>query len=214
VRVDPEDADCWQIVAGERRWRAAQAAQLHEVPIVVRDFTDEETLEVAIIENVQRDDLNPLDEAQGYQQLIDRFGHTQGALAKVIGKSRPYIANALRLLSLPEEVRALLASGKLSAGHARALVTAEDPAGLARRVVAEGLTVRQTEELARKAAQPAKSAPVSEGKDADTKALEGDLSAALGLKVQIGHKSDGKGVVTIAYRSLDDLDNLCRLLSS
>lgn len=216
VRPDPNAPGVYSIVAGERRWRAAQMAKLHEVPVVVRELSDDETLEIAIIENVQRADLNPVEEALGYQQLIDRFGHAQADLAQAIGKSRPYIANALRLLTLPDYVKDLLAEGRLTAGHARALVTANEPAALARKVVDEGLTVRQTEDLARRLAQPKSGAgPVrshAPKKDADTRALEADLSAALGVKVEIAHKGDAGGAVTMTYRTLDELDGLCRLL--
>lgn len=214
VRPDPDEAGAYSIVAGERRWRAAQMAQLHEVPVIVRDLSDDETLEIAIIENVQRADLNPVEEALGYQQLIDRFGHSQAALAKVIGKSRPYIANALRLLTLPDYVKDLLSDGRITAGHARALVTANDPVALARKIVEEGLTVRQAEAFAKQVdvARPATSAKSAPRKDADTRALEADLSAALGSKVGIAHRGDGGGEVTIRYKTLDDLDGLCRLL--
>ncbi|MEL7465591.1 MAG: ParB/RepB/Spo0J family partition protein [Pseudomonadota bacterium] len=214
VRPDPDDPTCFSLIAGERRWRAAQMAKLHEIPVIVRDLSDDETLEIAIIENVQRADLNPVEEALGYQQLIDRFGHSQAALAKVIGKSRPYIANALRLLTLPDYVKDLLANGRLTAGHARALVTATDPAALARKIVDEGLTVRQAESLAKQIASPktGSTASSSPAKDADTRALEGDLSAAIGAKVAITHREAGGGEVTIRYKSLDELDGICRLL--
>ncbi len=209
-------ADGYQIVAGERRWRAAQRAQLHEVPVVIRDFTDTEVLEIAIVENVQRADLNPVEEAQGYRALIDRFGHTQEKLAEVLGKSRSHIANLLRLLALPDDVQRLLRDGKLSAGHARALITADDASGLARKVVAEGLSVRQTEALMKKAAggpaTPSRSG--STGKDNDTQALENDLSAALGMKVSIEYDGGGKGRVSVAYRSMDQLDRLCAMLGT
>lgn len=215
VRPDPE-REGYSIVAGERRWRAAQMAQLHEVPVIIRDLSDDETLEIAIIENVQRADLNPVEEALGYQQLIDRFGHSQAALADAIGKSRPYIANALRLLTLPDYVKDLLSSGRLTTGHARALITANEPAALARKVVEEGLTVRQTEDLARRLAVPKTGAAgpraPTGGKDADTRALESDLSAALGVSVEIKHKGEAGGAVTLSYKSLDELDGLCRLL--
>jgi ParB family chromosome partitioning protein len=211
VRPDSSRPGNWTIVAGERRWRAAQQAKLHELPVIIRDFTDEEMLQVGIIENIQRADLNPIEEARGYGQLIEQFGHTQEALAKVIGKSRPYIANALRLLSLPEEVQEHLASGRLTAGHARALITAADPKALARQVLERGYSVRQTEELARQVAKPRAAQRERQSKDADTKVLEDDLSAALGLKVQIDHAGKG-GTLTVSYKSLDDLDGLCQLL--
>ncbi len=218
VRARPDDT--FEIVAGERRWRAAQLAQQHELPIIIRDFTDVEVLEVAIIENIQRADLNPVEEAAGYRQLMDKFGHTQEKMAEALGKSRSHIANLLRLLNLPDAVIEMLRNGDLSAGHARALIPAEDPVALARQIVKNGLSVRATEALVRKE-QTAGNAPertsatkASPEKDADTLALEGDLSASVGMKVQIDHKSDGEsGKLTIDYNSLDDLDVLCRLLS-
>lgn len=214
VRENPNAPGRYSIVAGERRWRAAQMAKIHEVPVIVKTLSDDETLEIAIIENVQRADLNPVEEAQGYKQLIDRFGHTQAALAKTIGKSRPYIANALRLLSLPDYVRDLLADGKITAGHARALVTTDEPAALARKIVEDGLTVRQAESLAKQIVNPgAEKRQRSPGKDADTRVLESDLSAAIGAKVSIDHKAAGSGTLTISYRNLDELDGLCRLLT-
>ncbi len=218
VRVDPKDSGKYQIVAGERRWRAAQLAQLHEVPVIIREFDDLEVLEIAIIENIQRADLNPVEEAVGYRQLIEKFGHTQEKLAQALGKSRSHIANQMRLLTLPEEVQKLLESDKLSAGHARALITAEEPVALAKQVVSKGLSVRETERLVKQAsgkvAKPtAKTAPKVE-KDADTIALEGDLSANLGMKVHVNHNmGQESGQVVIKYTSLDELDDLCRILT-
>lgn len=212
VRPDPAAEGRFQIVAGERRWRAAQMAGRPRVPVVVRRFDDAEVLEVAILENVQRTDLNPIEEASGYQQLIDRFGHTQEKIAQVVGKSRSHIANCLRLLALPEDVKALTRSGALSAGHARAVLATRDPSGLAQRVVAQGLSVRETEAAARQEAE-AKPRLAKEPKgDADTRALEADLSAALGLAVRIAHRGDGSGALSIQYRSLDDLDRICGLI--
>ena len=211
-------SNSYQIVAGERRWRAAQQAQLHEVPVVVRDFTDLEVVEIAIIENVQRADLNPIEEATGYRQLMEKFGHTQEKLSEALGKSRSHIANLLRLLQLPETVRSMVEEGRLSAGHARALITSDNPEDLAREVVAKGLSVRATEALvkARAAAitpRPARSAASPE-KDADTRALEGDLSAALGMSVTITHGAAGEGgTVSIRYKTLEQLDDLCGRLS-
>jgi ParB family chromosome partitioning protein len=212
--------DRYEIVAGERRWRAAQAAQLHEVPVVVRDFDDGEVLEIAIIENIQRADLNAIEEALAYRQLMDRFGHTQEAVAEALSKSRSHIANLLRLLTLPEDVQRMVREGVLSAGHARAMVTAAAPLDLARRVAAEGLSVRETEALARaegnlsgKTGRKA-AAPRGVEKDADTRALEGDLSATLGMEVAIDHGAGEGGVLTIRYASLDELDFLCGLLST
>lgn len=214
--------DGFEIVAGERRWRAAQQAQLHSLPVVIRDFTDTEVLEVAIIENIQRADLNPIEEAAGYKQLMDRFGHTQEKMAEALGKSRSHIANLLRLLQLPSSVQGYLTDGSLSAGHARALITAADPAALAKKVIAGGLSVRATEALVKaegtpKADKPGgnmrTSAPAE--KDADTRALEADLSAATGVKVLLTHKSDGEsGQLTLSYDSLEQLDDLCRKLSA
>lgn len=216
VRPDPQQQGYYQIVAGERRWRAAQRAQIHDVPVVVRDLDDRTMLELAIIENVQRTDLNPIEEALGYSQLIERFSYTQEELARIVGKSRPHIANLLRLISLPEQVKRLVRQGKLSAGHARALVTAADPVALAERAVAAGLSVRQLEKLARRVPQPRRSPRPQRAleKDADTRVLEGDLSAAIGMKVEIVHGGpEGSGHLRITYRSLDDLDRLCQKLA-
>lgn len=211
--------DQFEIVAGERRWRAAQRAQLHELPVVVREFTDVEVLEVAIIENIQRADLNPVEEAAGYRQLMDRFGHTQEKMAEALGKSRSHIANLLRLLNLPDQVLEMLRAGELSAGHARALIPAENPLALAQKILKGGLSVRAAEALVKSERADetgAKSKPKAQGieKDADTKALEGDLSAALGMKVSLNHKpGQEKGQMTLHYKSLEELDELCRILS-
>lgn len=215
VRENPVGSDTYEIVAGERRWRAAQIARLHEVPVLVRELDDTEVIELAIIENIQRADLNPVEEAQGYRQLMDRFGHTQEKLAEALGKSRSHIANLLRLLTLPEEVLGYLRDGRLSAGHARALVVLADPVSLARKVVAEGLSVREVERLAKgtetAGRRPSAKAP---GKDADTRALEGELSANLGMPVVIDHKPGAEsGAVTIRFANLEQLDDLCRVLS-
>jgi len=216
VRPDPEDGDMYQIVAGERRWRAAQFARLHEVPVLVRSYSDAETLEIGIIENIHRAALNPIEEAAGYQQLIDEFGFTQDLAAAALGRSRSHVANMLRLLNLPASVREMVRKGDLSAGHARALVTAGDPEALARTVVRRGLSVRDTEKLARNAGSERSSGRHKRAmKDADTVGLEGDLSAALNMKVTITHRADGgSGQVTVAYSTLEDLDRLCSLLSS
>ena len=210
--------DRFEIVAGERRWRAAQLAQLHELPVIVRDLDDTEVLEVAIIENIQRADLNAIEEALGFRQLMDRFGHTQEKMAEALSKSRSYIANLLRLLALPEDVQVFVRSGKLSSGHARALITSADPSALARRVIAAGLSVRETEKLAKAVSgRPAKgksAAPDTDEKDADTRALEADLSANLKMSVRINHERGGEtGILSIRYNTLDDLDLLCRVLS-
>ncbi|MDJ0827111.1 MAG: ParB/RepB/Spo0J family partition protein [Rhodobacter sp.] len=212
---ESDDDGMYEIVAGERRWRAAQAAQLHDVPALVRAYNDTEMLEVAIVENIQRADLNPIEEAAGYRQLMDRFGHTQEKISEALGKSRSHIANLLRLLTLPDTVQEMVSDGRLSAGHARALVTANDPQALAQRVVTKGLSVRETENLVKRAVQStkAKDKPPKD-KDADTRALEDDLSAALGMRIHIDQRAvGGGGQLRIQYRSLDQLDDLCRILS-
>ena len=209
----------FEIVAGERRWRAAQLAQVHELPVIIRDFTDAEVIEVAIIENIQRADLNAIEEALAFRQLMDRFGHTQEKLAEALSKSRSHIANLLRLLHLPDDVQSLVRDGKLTSGHARALITAPNASELARQVIARNLSVRETEALTRdtgKAGTGKTSGPRPKSdKDADTRALENDLSANLNMRVTITHGGAGEGgTVSIAYRSLDDLDLLCRVLSA
>ncbi len=221
VRPAPGAPGEFQIVAGERRWRAAQRAGLHAVPVLVRELDDGEVAEIGIIENVQRADLNPLEEAMGYRTLVDRFGRTQDAVAKTVGKSRSHVANALRLLALPDGVRDHLASGRLSAGHARAIATAPEPDRLAQAIVDGDLSVRQAETLARNAqARPTanKAARARKGqaagpKDADTQALEQDLSEILGLAVEIADRH-GRGEIRIRYASLEQLDDVCRRLSS
>ena len=211
VRRHPEAANRYQIVAGERRWRAAQLASLHEVPIVLRELSDSQALELAIIENVQRQDLSAIEEAEGYRRLLDEFGHTQEQLGRVVGKSRSHVANTLRLMNLPEEVRSLVHRGDISAGHARALLVAEDPVALAKQVMAEGLNVRQTEKLVQAPRPPAERAP-AKGKDADTVELEKQLSERLGLKVVISHKGEA-GQVLITYRSLEQFDEIFNRLT-
>ncbi|MCO6048867.1 ParB/RepB/Spo0J family partition protein [Mesorhizobium sp. RP14(2022)] len=205
----------YEIIAGERRWRAAQKAGLAQVPVILRDVNDRTALELAIVENVQRSDLNPVEEALGYQQLIEDHNYTQADLGQVIGKSRSYVANTLRLLKLPDIVRDMLVDGQLSAGHARALITVQDPVALAQRIVEEGLSVRQAEAIAQGTAEegetePAEKAPKPE-KDADTRALEKLLADVIGLKVAINHKPKG-GELRIGYKSLEQLDDLCRRL--
>jgi ParB family chromosome partitioning protein len=217
VRPLPGHEGRFEIVAGERRWRAAQKAQLHQVPIVVRELDEQEVLEIAIIENVQRSDLNPIEEAAGYSQLMSRFGRTQQDVAEVVGKSRPHIANMLRLLTLPEAIQQMVREGKLSGGHARACVTAHDPLALARRAVTEGLNVRQIEQLATQAKDErsgiVRAASSGAGKDADTRALEASMSEKLGLTVTISAKGEG-GEVKIAYAKLEQLDEIARRLSN
>jgi len=216
VRINPRNPNGYEIVAGERRWRAAQIARLHDLPVLVRDYSDNEMLEIAIIENVQRSDLNAVEEATGYRQLMDRSGHTQEKLAQVLAKSRSHIANLMRLLQLPEDVLELLRAGEISAGHARALITTDNPSELARQVVSRQLSVRETEQLAKRP-RP-KNSPKKgrqKEKDADTKALEKDLSASVKMKVSIEHKADdGSGQVVIKYKNMDELDSICRFLSS
>lgn len=216
VRVSPRNPEQFEIVAGERRWRAAQMAQVHSLPVIVRELDDTQVLEIAIIENIQRSDLNPVEEAAGYRQLMDRFGHTQERLAQGLGKSRSHIANLLRLLGLPEQVLALLREGTISSGHARALITADDPTSLANEVVTKGLSVRQTEALVKKPTKMARKGSTREKKekDADTQALEQDLSAATTMAVSIDHDTTlHSGTVRINYTSLEELDQICALLS-
>ncbi len=219
VRPFEGDAGHFEIVAGERRWRAAQKAQLYEVPIVVRDLSDREALEIALVENIQREDLSPIEEAKGYQRLIDDFGHTQAVIATTVGKSRSHVANMLRLLGLPQTVQRMLAEGSLTMGHARALITADEPEILAKKIVADGMSVRQAEALVRGGSGAAK-ATQDKGakprgvKDADTLALEEALAGRLGLRVSIDHDGDkGAGRMTIRYQTLEQLDDLIARLS-
>lgn len=215
VRKDPKESTGYQIVAGERRWRAAQLANLHEIPVLIREFDDTEVLEIAIIENIQRADLNPVDEASGYRHLMERFGHTQEQLAKVLGKSRSHVANQMRLLALPEGVLDLLARGELSAGHARALIGHPNAAQLARQIVDKNLSVRDVEKLAKKGpVQPRTGSTPKSSKDADTLQIEAELAAHIGMPVSIDHKADeSSGTVLIRYKSLEQLDDLLRVLS-
>lgn len=213
VRPAPGAEGEWQIVAGERRWRAAQRAGLTSVPILIRDLDDLEMLEVAIIENVQRADLNAVEEAQGYKALVERFGRTQEDVARTVGKSRSHVANALRLLHLPEAVQDHLTSGRLSAGHARAIAGAKDPVALARRIVDDGLNVRQAEALAKqRASEAAAEAPRPKRGDDDVRALEHDLEEVLGLSVEVRDRG-GRGELRLKYGSLEQLDDLCRRLT-
>ncbi len=215
------DLDEYEIIAGERRWRAAQAAELHHVPVIIREMTDGEALEIALIENIQRHDLSPIEEARGYKRLMDEFHHTQEQLGHIVGKSRSHIANILRMLVLPDSVQKLVMQGKLSMGHARALITVDDAEAVAKRIVAEGLSVRQVEAISKKGkaspASPMKKAdrmrPVKQNKDADTVALENDLSLALGLTVSIDFNSDESGELRLQYKTLEQLDDICQKLS-
>ncbi|MGE5517620.1 MAG: ParB/RepB/Spo0J family partition protein [Bacteroidota bacterium] len=208
----------FEIIAGERRWRAAQRAQLHEVPVIIRDFSDKEALEVALVENLQRQDLSPLEEAEGYRRLVDEFSHTQEELAKAVGKSRSHVANMMRLLALPDPIKGMVEAKQLSAGHARALLTASDPVTLAREVVDKQLNVRQTEKLAagegkgKSAGGSAGRSAAASHKDADTAALERDLAEMLGVKVTLTSHGKG-GELTIHYGSLEQLDDILSRLS-
>ena len=218
VRRNPDNANTYEILAGERRWRAAQAAQLHEVPVIIRELGDREASEIALVENIQRQDLNAIEEAQGYHRLIEEFGHTQEAVAQALGKSRSHIANTLRLLNLPDEIQAMIADGRLTAGHARALITARDPLEAAKEVLSQGLSVRQTEGYVR--GQDTGAAPRSgrgdakkpEGqayKDPNVAALEQELTLTLGLTVMITPEKEGaSGTLAIRYLTLDQLDGV------
>ncbi len=238
VRPHPSQEGDFEIIAGERRWRAAQSARLHEVPVVIRELSDDKCLEIAIVENVQRQDLTPLEEAEGYRRLIDEFKHTQAEVAQVVGKSRSHVANTLRLLGLPAPVRELIEAGELSAGHGRALLSAPDPAAAAKQIVALALNVRGAEDYCQKLRNPAADSqkPASSGlkvsdsagastrtigaapggKDADTRALERDLEALLGLKVSVdfhGKEGSESGTLTIRYETLEQLDDVLRRLN-
>ena len=237
VRQHPDDGAIFEIIAGERRWRAAQLAGLHQVPVVIRELTDREALEIALIENIQRQDLTALEEAEGYKRLMDEFGHTQDVLAKALGKSRSHIANMLRLLTLPLQVKQMVQEGSLTAGHARALLSVEDPVATAQQVIERGLNVRQVEQLAREAngntreqpaaataaAPPIGTAPAARAgsasaaapraaKDPDTLALEQDVTNRLGLRVSISSQGQG-GTLSIQYQTLDQLDEVIERLT-
>jgi len=216
VRRDPVQADLYEIIAGERRWRAAQRTQLHNVPVIVRDLTDQEALEIALIENIQRADLSAIEEAEAYQRLIDEFTHTQDALSKVVGKSRSHVANTLRLLNLPREVQQMVDKGDLTAGHARALVGREDAVALAREIAGSGLTVRDIENRVAGGATSKRGKSRTPAKSADTIALERDVSDAIGLKVSIklkGGEDTGRGTLAIDFKNLDQLDDVLRRLN-
>ena len=214
VRKKKGTKESFEIVAGERRWRAAQRAQIHELPVIIKEFTDIEVLEIAIIENVQRADLNPIEEALGYKNLMENFDHTQDGLSKEIGKSRSHIANLLRLLNLPSSVQELLISGQLTAGHARALVTCDNPLAIAKQIISLGLSVRDAERLAKNVGEKKVSNKAkTKEKPADTVLLEADLSAALKMKVSINHEEGKeKGLISITYKSLDELDRISEVI--
>ncbi|MGH1374971.1 MAG: ParB/RepB/Spo0J family partition protein [Alphaproteobacteria bacterium] len=218
VRENPDQADHYEIIAGERRWRASQKAQLHEVPVILLELDELEAFKIALIENLQREDLDPIDEALGYQKLLDDYNQTQEELAKAVGKSRPHITNTVRLLTLPEDVQDYVSTGDLSMGHARALITAQDPSALAKQVIAKGLSVRQTEKFAaekkgtvqKKRAAKKDAAPE---KDTDTIALENDISNALGMRVTIDSADGKSGKLAVEFTSLDQLDELLHRLA-
>jgi ParB family transcriptional regulator, chromosome partitioning protein len=210
--VRPRHDGSFEIVAGERRWRASQRAGIHDVPVLIRELDDQETLEIALIENIQRSDLNALEEARAYRQLLEQYHYTQQQLADAIGKSRSHIANTMRLLSLPEAIQKQIEEGHLTAGHARSLIATQEPEDLANKIIKLNLTVRQAEELARaQTAKPARPAKIE--KDADTLALEKNLNEALGLSVNIKHGGETGGAVSIHYTSLDQLDEIVRRLT-
>ena len=211
--VRPLEQGEYEIVAGERRWRAAQRAGIHDVPVLIRELSDGEALEIALIENIQRSDLNPLEEARAYGMLLEQFLYTQQQLAESIGKSRSHVSNTLRLLTLPDSVRQQIEQGILTAGHARALVATDSPAELADQIIKLGLSVREAEGLARDAA-PGRKAKAKAEKGADTKSLEKAVSDAIGLRVEISHKGDAGGSIVISYKTLDQLDDICHRLQS
>ncbi len=220
VREDPERPEHYEIIAGERRWRASQRAQLHDVPVIILDISELDAFKIALIENLQREDLDPIDEAMGYQKLLDEYGQTQEDLAKAVGKSRPHITNMVRLLNLPSTVQAHLSAGDLSMGHARALITSGDPETLAKQVISKGLSVRQTEKLAadkKGVAQKSRPRPLTgakPSKDADTIALENEISNALGMQVTIDSTDGKSGRISIDFKSLDQLDDVLHRLSN
>ena len=218
VRPIEGEKDSYEIIAGERRWRAAQMVGLHEVPVMIRALSDREALEIGLIENVQRQDLSPLEEAEGYRRLMEEFHHSQDGLAKVVGKSRPHITNMLRLLTLPAAVKQMIDAGQLSMGHARAIITAKDPAALAQEIVKKGMSVRQAEGLAKRMAEAGRAGDAAKKKPAlsaqaaaDVIALEKELERAIGLKVKI-HVEGKKGSITVYYADLDQLDGVIRKL--
>lgn len=216
IVVRPVSDGQYQIVAGERRWRASQSARLHEIPAIVRDYSDRDIIEIAIIENIQRADLDPIEEAAAYQKLIDAHGYSQEEIARSLGKSRSHVSNMIRLLALSPEIMSYLTQGQISMGHARALLTVSDPSKIARKIVSDGLSVRQAEALARDERGEKKPYTRRSGsqRDADTLVLEQDLSAILGMGVVIDHRADGTGRVLIRYETLEDLDRLCQVLST
>ena len=211
VRPSPSDANSYEIIAGERRWRAAQIAQLHEVPVVIRNFNDTEALEIAIIENVQRSDLSPIEEAAGYKRLIENHGHTQEDLSGIVGKSRSHIANIIRLLSLPQSIQDMITEGKISSGHARAIMNSAFPEQLAEKIINENLSVRDAENLAKDKKGIIKKIKL---KDPDTIDLENKISEKLGLAININHKGKKGGSIKIDYKTLDQLEMITQKLKN
>lgn len=214
IVVRPRDGGEYEIVAGERRWRASQRAGIHDVPVLIREVSDGEALEIALIENIQRSDLNPLEEARAYGLLLEQFSYTQQQLAESVGKSRSHISNTLRLLTLPDSVRQQIETGQLTAGHARALVATDSPAKLAEQIINLGLSVRETETLARQSSPMRAAKNPGADKDPDTKALERTLSEAVGLKVEISHTGPTGGLLKISYKTLEQLEDVCRRLQT
>ncbi len=214
VRAYSEKPGYYSIIAGERRWRASQLAGLHQIPTVIREFDDLDTLKIAIVENLQRSNLNAIEEAMAFEQLMDRFGYNQQSIAEAIGRSRAYVANTVRLLGLPKEVQEMVINGDLSAGHARAVLSAPDPVAAAKEIISKGLNVRDAEKLAGKSSSSAGSVSRETNSDTDTEALQNDISNLLGLDVKIRHDGVKGGVVTINYKSLEQLDEICRRLSA
>ncbi len=208
----PDAPNAYEIVAGERRWRAAQRAKLHQVPVIIREMNDMQALEIGLVENLQREDLSPLEEAEGYRRLMNEFSHNQEALARVIGKSRSHVANTIRLLGLPDGIKAMIDNGELSAGHGRALLAATNPEQLAKKIVSQGLSVRQTEKQVQREGPEKTARPKAPTKDTDTLAVERNLSELLGLKVRIDFR-DGHGSLTIHYSTLGQLDDVLARLS-
>ncbi len=213
IRRDPDVPETFEIIAGERRWRAAQTVMLDEVPVVIRDISDDDALQLALIENIQRQDLNPMEEAEGFRRLAEEFGHSQTEIAEAVGKSRSHIANTMRLLSLPDEVSEMVRSGRLSAGAARTVLTDDDPVELARRIVDEGLNVREAEAIRRGVEKAASMTRGEPAKDADTLALEQSLQDSLGLQVDVKHKGNRGGQILVRYKTLEQLDEICRRLT-
>ncbi|MDC3204771.1 ParB/RepB/Spo0J family partition protein [Pelagibacteraceae bacterium] len=211
VRPSPSDANSYEIIAGERRWRAAQIAQLHEVPVVIRNFNDTEALEIAIIENVQRSDLSPIEEAAGYKRLIENHGHTQEDLSGIVGKSRSHIANIIRLLSLPQSIQDMITEGKISSGHARAIMNSAFPEQLAEKIINENLSVRDAENLVKDKKVIIKKLKL---KDPDTIDLENKISEKLGLTININHKGNKGGNIKIDYKTLDQLEMITQKLKN